>query len=616
LRLLKSSVEPIREANINSTVLKIAIMTALLLVLLCLVPSASARDYALEGATTNITIDPYGVVHVEESISYTFEGNYNEVFRILEVSPGESIRNIEGHCSDEACTFRVEPASEGYELIGELPTPTPEKVTFFVSYDHYGAVKVHSDISEFHYKLWGEEWEKPLGSLRGSIALPVENESEIQYWIHPAGYTQNADVEQNILNLKTNEIPSYQWYEVRVAFPRIESPNSSLVQIDDEEGLEEILAIENEYETKGSILKNLYNLTILFALLVLAFPFLVYFRHGREPKIDYEAIYEREPPTDSRPAVVNAIMQGKIGTPTMDGFTATVMNLANLGYISLRTITSEESKAFGLYKSESEDILIELSSPESYSKAEGSTTKLVDFEKDVFNLLKKHASGNKISWAKLKKELGKGTDFYDFVLTWNKKVERHILVEKLFRSTGNKYMSIFGVAIVMAAVVYFIVISNNFPVDEFPLASNVNILVALVTAFGIIMIIFSGAFEKVLGRWTPEGRLYYKRWNNFKKYLTDFSALKEHPPESIEIWDFYLVYATALGVAEEVLKNMSLVVPDEQMKTSHFYYVHYNFGQFGSGFGSAYSSSAPSSSGGGGVGGVGGGSGGGGGGAR
>jgi len=171
----------------------------------------------------------------------------------------------------------------------------------------------------------------------------VENESEIQYWIHPAGYTQNADVEQNILNLKTNEIPSYQWYEVRVAFPRIESPNSSLVQIDDEEGLEEILAIENEYETKGSILKNLYNLTILFALLVLAFPFLVYFRHGREPKIDYEAIYEREPPTDSRPAVVNAIMQGKIGTPTMDGFTATVMNLANLGYISLLTIKSEEN---------------------------------------------------------------------------------------------------------------------------------------------------------------------------------------------------------------------------------------------------------------------------------
>ncbi|KKH99448.1 hypothetical protein EO95_06180 [Methanosarcina sp. 1.H.T.1A.1] len=623
MRLSKGSIEPgsvgpVRKASIKSAFNPAALkITILLLVLLCLVPSASARDYALEGAATNITIDPSGLVHVEESISYTFEGNYQEVFRILEVSPGESIRNIQGYCSEEACNFRVEQTSEGYELIGELPTPTPKEVTFFISYDHYGAVKVHSDVSEFHYKLWGEEWEKPLGSLEGSIKLPVENENEIQYWIHPTGYTQDASLEQNVLNLKTSEIPSNKWYEIRVVFPRIESPNSSLVQVDNEAGLEKIKSIENEYEMKGWILKGLYNLAIVFAVFALAFPFIIYFRYGREPKIDYEAIYEREPPTDSSPAVVNAIMKGNIGTPTMDGFTATVMNLANLGYITLHTVKSEESRALGLFKSESENILIELVSPDSSEIANGKLPKLADFEKDVFNLLKKHASENKVSWDKLKKELGKGTDFYQFVLAWNKKVEKHIVVEKLFRSTGNTYMGIFGVATIIAAVVYFVVISKYFPSESFPLASNVNILVALVVVFGIIMIIFSGMFEKVLGSWTPEGRLYYERWDNFRKYLTDFSALKEHPPESIKIWDSYLVYATALGVAEEVLKNMSLVVPDEQLKYSHFYYVQHSYSQFGSGFGSAYSASAPSSSGsGGGVGGVGGGSGGGGGGAR
>ena len=181
-------------------------------------------------------------------------------------------------------------------------------------------------------------------------------------------------------------------------------------------------------------------------------------------------------------------------------------------------------------------------------------------------------------------------------------------------------MSIFGAITTIAAIIYFIAVSNFFPSDAFPRASNVKILVILIAAFGIVMIIFSAVFEKALGRWTPEGRLFYERWNNFKKYLTDFSALKEHPPESIELWDSYLVYATALGVAEEVLKNMSLVVPAEQMETSHFYYVYHSFGQFGSGFESAYSSSAPSSApssyGSGGVSGVGGGSGGGGGGAR
>lgn len=616
MRFSNGSVEHVREVRTNSAILITAIITVILLVLLCLVSPASARDYTLEEGTTNITIDPSGVVHVEESISYTFEGDYSEVFRVLKVSPGESIQNIQGYCSEGACTFSVRPTSEGYELVGGLPTKTPKKVTFFVSYDHYGAVKVHSDVSEFHYKLWGDEWEKPLGSLNGSIKLPVEDASEVQYWIHPAGYTQAAGVEHNVLKLKTSEIPSNQWYEIRVVFPRIESPNASLVQIDNEVGLEKIKSIEKEYEMKGWILKGLYTLAIVFAVFALAFPFIIYFKYGREPKIDYEAIYEREPPTDSSPAVVNAIMEGDIGTPTMDGFTATVMNLANLGYISLRTIKSEERKAFGMFKSESEDILIELVSSDSFEAANGKLPKLEDFEKDVFNLLKKHAVDNKVSWDKLKKELGEGTDFYDFVLAWNKKVEKHITVEKLFLSTGNTYLVIFGVATIIIAVVYLVVISKYFPSGVFPLASDVNMLVSFALVFGIAMIFFSGMFEKVMGRWTPEGRLYYKRWNNFKKYLTDFSALKEHPPESIKLWDSYLVYATALGVAEEVLKNMSLVVPDDQLKYSHFYYVHNSYVQFGSGFGGAYSSSAPSSSGSGGVGGVGGGSGGGGGGAR
>lgn len=602
------------EANINSTVLKTVIF---LLAVLFLISPVSARDYTLEGATANITIDPSGIVHVEESISYVFEGNFNEVFRKLNVAPGESIKNIKGYCSDNACKLSVNPTSEGYELVGSLPNPTPEKVTFFISYDHYGAVKVHKDISEFHYKLWGEEWEKPLGSLSGSITLSVKNESEIQYWIHPTGYTQEENVEHNVINIRTKEIPSNQWYEIRVVFPRITSPNSSLVRVDDEEGLEKIKSIENEYETKGSILKSIYNLTLLFVFLILVFPFYIYLRYGREPKINYDAIYERDPPTDSKPAVVNAIMRGQTGIPTMDGFTATIMDLVNLGYISLRTVKSEESKALGLFKSESEDIIIEIINHDIHAEAEGNLRELVDFEKDAFDLLKSHASEGKISWNELKEELGKGTDFYKFITAWNKKVKAHTSFDELFRSTGNKYMSIFSLVTSVAAFIYLVVFSEYFPSEKFPLASNLKILIIFIFVFGIFMVFFSGTFEKILGRWTTEGKLYYERWENFKKYLTDFSALKEHPPESIKIWDHYLVYATSLGVAKEVLHNMSLVVPSEQMQGSNFYPIHHSYSQFGSGFGNAYASSTPSGSGGGGgVGGIGGGSGGGGGGAR
>jgi uncharacterized membrane protein len=468
LRLSHGTVKPIKEPNIGSIAMKAVI---LLLVVLCLVPSACARDYILEGATTNITVDASGIVHVEESIPYIFQGNYNEIFRKLEVLPGESIQNIKGHCSDETCKISVNPTSEGYELVGSLPNPTPEKLTFFISYDHYGAVKVHKDISEFHYKLWGNEWEKSLAGLRGSITLPVKNESEIQYWIHPTGYTQDANVEHKVINLRTTEIPSSQWYEIRVAFPRIASPNSSLVQIDDEEGLAQIKSIENEYETRGSILKNLYYLTILFAIMAVVFPFFIYFKYGREPKIDYDAIYEREQPTDSRPAVVNAIVQGKMGIPTMNGFTATIMDLVNNGYISLRTVKTEEKKVLGLFKSESEDVLIEILDNGPHMEAKENRRGLEDFEKDAFDLLKSHAPGGKVSWNELKGELGKGTDFYKFITAWNQKVKAHTAVDKLFLSTGNKYIVGFGLATVIVAVVYFFAISGYFPADEFLVVS-------------------------------------------------------------------------------------------------------------------------------------------------
>jgi uncharacterized membrane protein len=347
---------------------------------------------------------------------------------------------------------------------------------------------------------------------------------------------------------------------------------------------------------------------LLFSAFVLAFPFYIYFKYGREPEINYQAIYEREPPTDSKPAVVNAIMQGKTGTPTIEGFTATVMDLVNQGYISLRTVKFEESKALGLLKSESEDIILEI--------LDRNSDKLEDFEKDALNLLKIHSSENKIHWKNLKKELGKGTDFYEFITAWNKKVKAHTGIDKLFQDTGNKYIRIFSGLILIIAFFFLIIFSQFFPADEFPIASNLNILAILIGGFGFFMLFFSGIFQRILGQWTPEGRLYYEKWNNFKKYLTDFSALKEHPPESIKLWDFYLVYAIALGIAQEVIHNMELVVPSEQMQTSHFYPIYHNYPQFGSGFGNAYASSAPSGSGGGGVGGVGGGSGGGGGGAR
>jgi uncharacterized membrane protein len=65
------------------------------------------------------------------------------------------------------------------------------------------------------------------------------------------------------------------------------------------------------------------------------------------------------------------------------------------------------------------------------------------------------------------------------------------------------------------------------------------------------------------GRWTKEGREYYQKWVNFSRFLSDFSLLSEYPPESIIVWEKYLVYGTALGVAEKVISTLQKFIPRE-----------------------------------------------------
>jgi uncharacterized membrane protein len=564
-------------------------------------PPSLSRDYTLSDASANVTVLDNGIIHVEESIKYTFRGEYNEVYRIIHPPSGGSIKHITGYLDGEEC--EIKSLGHGsYEIVGKLPKPTPEKVNFVLSYEYYGGTKVYNDVSELHYKLWGEEWDRELDSFAATVTLPTENGDDISYWFHPDDYTIEDNKQGDVIYIEADNIPANNWYEIRAVFPRIANPDSELVSIQDQDVLDKIIAYENEYEAKQEQTHPLYLLTVLFAVIAGILPFLIYYKYGREIEIDYSAIYEREPPTPTKPVFVNAMMKGNIGYPTIEGFTATFMDLVYRGYFKIEDTISAKSH-LGLINYYDEDVLIKIG---DYSES------LQDFEYDVFSLIKTHMENDRILWSELEKKLGKDTKFSKFLNEWDKKVKKKIKVEILFDSKGNKYMSAFSIIIILGLFLWIRTITSDFPVDQFPAIRNAFGLSVFVGIYVFLMLIFTSISEKSLGKWTPQGRLFQQRWENFRKYLTDFSALKEHPPGSIEIWDYYMVYAIALGVAEKALENMSLTVPSDQHHNSHFCSMQHH-PVFTTGFTSAYNASSPSS---GGFGGAGGGCGGGGGGAR
>ena len=97
---------------------------------------------------------------------------------------------------------------------------------------------------------------------------------------------------------------------------------------------------------------------------------------------------------------------------------------------------------------------------------------------------------------------------------------------------------------------------------------------------------------------TQEGVNTKEKWKGLKKYMEDFSLLDEKEVPALEVWEHYLVYATAFGIADKVLKQLKTVYPNidslDTVNTSAYMYFMYH-SNFSSSFSGAISASISSS---------------------
>ncbi|WNY26572.1 DUF2207 domain-containing protein [Methanolapillus ohkumae] len=601
--------------------------------LMMLSAGALADPYAIDHADVTVTVDESGLTHVHEKIYFTNYGqDYNEVYRLVYTNSDIYIKNATGYIEGyPEAPFRTANVSEGVELIVSLPKPNPEKVVLVLSYDYYGGINVYNDVTEFNFMLWGNNWGMPLDSLNGTMTIAgVKNASlqsdenpngTVYVWNHPSSYTtfENVSFVKSVTNetitnaastiqykVQAKDIPAYTWYDARVIYPRMENPDGSIVSVRHEEMLTKVIHEENEWvQSEIAFEKKLARQEVysyflvfvqLFILLIgIATPFYIYRKYGREPKVDYTALYERELPTDTKPAVVNAIIAGH-GKPTMDAFVSTIMSLIDNDYISVHETTRKDWK-----RSDVKDILLKFE-----KQADG---RLESYERDVYNFLYDRADGGQIEWTKFQKKLGENDAFYNFLNRWNTKIEKLADFSAYFDTSGNNKISSGGVILFICSVVMFFGSEILAPSFYHPATYFTKFLCFVSGMLAIVLLIYPRIFKKSMGRWTKDGRVFYLKWKNFEKYLTDYSMIEKYPPSSVIIWDHYLVYAMALGVADQALKNMNLSVPTATMSDSRLGMIYY-YPIFYTGMGHAYSASTPQSSnsgGGGGMGGFGGG---------
>jgi len=561
------------------------------------------RSYTIDQAFIDLTVGSNGLLHVDEQFDYAFDGEFNGVYRDIPLKAGESIENVKVTAIG---AYPVLKESDGdgqkhlkiYLYADKDHTKKIEdcEVSVFISYDMKNVVTLFNDVGGLQYKLWGDEWDVEVGGITATITLPGDKNNT--YFLNPEDYTLSSNLEGDTITATTKSIPTGEIYELLVLMPLDDFNDATYAKHVNEDGKDKIIKNMNDSISSRNFWNTSYLVMGLLSIISPIGAIFTYLKYGREPKVNYDGIYERELPSNDSPEVINALINNKdnIGKPNIKGFEASIMNLI-------------DKKAFKIFteenvNSDTRDLILTFNNTmkDQLSKSEAK----------VFDILHHFASENTLNLSKLNGQLSSESNakwFMERFGEWEELVKNEINLDDYFDDTGSTLIGVISIGgILFGCIFAFFGFTTNLG----------NGLYAVIG--GIFLVIFSIALQRfdedIFGRWTENGRVFYLKWENFRKFLKDNSLINEHPPESITIWRKYLIYGAALGVAEKVYDSMKLHVPNISDYDDGLFMYHYygGYGLMYSAYNTSVSAANPSSDSGG-FGGFGGGSGGGGGGA-
>ena len=279
---------------------------------------------------------------MDEKYDYSFDGKFNGVYRDIPLKAGESIDNIKVHV-DRAYAKYEESDDNGYKHLKiYLYTDKAHTkgirdcdVSVHISYDMKNVVTLFNDVGVLQYKLWGDEWDVGVGSV--NVKLPGDKGNE--YFLNPQEFNESSELKGDTITAKTTSIPKGDFYELLVLMPLSDFHDATYAKHADQNGKDMIMKNLNDSVNERNFWNTAYVVLGLLSLLSPIVALFTYIKYGREPKVDYDGIYERELPSDDPPEVVNAIYStGSIGTPDMNGFEASILNLIDKKVLSIISI--------------------------------------------------------------------------------------------------------------------------------------------------------------------------------------------------------------------------------------------------------------------------------------
>jgi uncharacterized membrane protein len=481
-----------------------------------------------------------GTVLVEQTRDYNFDGSFSWAFIDFKKSGAEDIDVIDviDMRSNESIPFDIDENSRHVEVRWEY-NANNENIKFKIVYTIEGAVNRYEDVSEFYWKLIEDEHER-IEYLQVDVNLPQPSYDLFKVFVHTQGvgkdlvfFNQNSSA-----RFMVEDVPENTFVEMRLLTGTPIFPEVKMIS---KENYEDILEEEERiFEGDSSqMFKILAIISIVGNFIFLGVPIatLIYFysKYGVEPKVNYQGIYEHEPPMDIPPMALVGVLDKPEPSLQMSakGLMATLFDFAVRGFLVIK----EEKKKFLLFEN-----TIHKFELTKKGQDPGLKKKLKPFEWKIFNLFfHKISDDNKtVDTNQIRSWTGRHTSFKDKLIKFAKSAKswfekKHF---KIYVKESEKARKRYLIFLLIFGVLGFIF--GGFISFFFYIPSMV------------VLYLLSHSISKR----TIESTLQVKKWKAFKKFITHFSEMENAPTTLLQIWDRYLVYAVVLGVAEKLLENL------------------------------------------------------------
>ena len=504
----------------------------------------------------------YKTIEIDEFNYNDFVGNYSVVnAQTGESLPIENIRNfsvapdyVEYADYADIGEFAYAFYSGGRLELGVFFVPTLSGTKDYIfEYSLNDVVVGYSDTTDFYWQQIGSNFSMNIENYTCDVTLPGDgtaNRDDVRFWLHidNAEYSDsyvddNGRIHFEVKGIQPNpDAENGLLVETRILIPKeyfpdikeVSGPSFAQIVATESAEYEQYVA---EVKRQNAIYITLLVFGILFALAGVAaiIYFQVFFK--RYKKDDYPP-YVREIPANTSAAEMGYFFYhySKGGdNPKNRGkmISATIMELARRGIIEF--IAAKDEKA---------DCSLQIK-----DIPEAELQDLKAHERAVYDML-----------IKAQTALGKAftmDEFSDYANRNGGIVAADIkafaaAASKEYRTGGyfganpKNYGSIIGFFSIGGAILTFLL---------FPQAIMMIIGLAI---FGGTMLFLTPSSPKL----NKKGTAKYAEAQGLKNYMLEFSNLKEYEIPLLRLWEEYMVYATMMGISEEVIKELKAVYPE------------------------------------------------------